>query len=136
MTAFKKRQNNAAVIDSTQASVQGRRQSDVVMSEVEATIRATSPGLPDIPATAPTPMPETEGVAEEPITCLESQDQTSIESASITATPHVDTSMVNASDVDTPDQAAEVDVMLETPSTPEHRCSLPWDCEINECVQR
>lgn len=91
---------------STHAPAKDSRQGDVATSEVDVLIHATPTGPSDIPATAPTSMPETEDVAEEPIPCLESQDQTSIESASITATPHVDTSMVNASDVDTPDQAA------------------------------
>lgn len=124
------------MINSIHAPGQSLRQGNVIVSERDVLIPILSTGPSDIPAPAPTPMPETESVVESSVPCLELQGQTSIEPASITAMPQVDTSMVNASDVDTPDEAAEVDVMLETPSTPEHRCSLPWDCEINGCVQR
>ncbi|GAB7331590.1 hypothetical protein MBLNU13_g02969t1 [Cladosporium sp. NU13] len=142
MRAFKKRQISSAseepiaAINSAQLPDKDTGQGEVVIPEVDVPIPANSTGLSDVPATAPIPMPATESVVEEFVPCPESQSQTSIELASITATPHCDTSMVNASDVDTPDQASEVDVILETPSTPEHRCSLQWDCESNECVQR
>lgn len=138
MKAFKKRQKtatseeSAVLTNSTNAPAQDSRQGDVIVSERVVLIPAFSSGPSDELATAPTLMPETENVVESPVPCLELQGQTSIEPASITAIPQADTSRVNASDVDTPDQAAEVDVMLETPSTPEHRCSLPWDCELNE----
>jgi hypothetical protein len=128
------------------------------MPEVGAPIPATSEGLLDSPVSAPaqqpvdtglsdiavsTPAPS-EDVIEEPTPCPESQGQTSIEPTNITATedPHVDTSTVNASDVGTPDQAeglksgrVKADVVPETSSRPEHRCSLQPCRKVNECVQ-
>ena len=122
--------------NSTHAPAQNSRQGNVIVSERDVLIPAAFTGPSDDPATAPTSMPKTKSVVESPVPCLELQGQTSIEPASITAMPQVDTSVANAPDVDTPDEAADVDIMLETSSTPEHRCSLPWDCKTNECVQR